>query len=91
LGGELETLSKSKAEEYEIAGGVVVKKIKNGGILSRTRMQEGFVITSVNGREITSIEELTALLSRVYGTVRLEGMYPGYDGPYTYPLNLNDD
>ncbi|HYM95588.1 MAG TPA: PDZ domain-containing protein, partial [Chitinophagaceae bacterium] len=90
LGGELENLSKSKADSYGLDGGVVVKKIKDGGLLSKTRMQEGFIITSVNGTEVASVDDLAKLLSRVYGTVRLEGTYPGADGNYTYPLNLND-
>ena len=53
-------------------------------------MEDGFVITGVNGRRITSVEELSKLLSNVYGTVRLEGIYIGYEGTYAYPLNLND-
>ena len=91
LGAELENLSKEKAKQYEIAGGVVVKSITSGGILSKTRMEKGFIITSVNGYDITSIQELSRVLSGLEGTVRLEGMYPGYDGAYTYPLNLDDD
>ena len=58
LGAELETLDKKKALQYEIEGGVLVKKIKTGGPFSKTRMQDGFIITSVNGIDITSIEEL---------------------------------
>ena len=91
LGGELENLSKSKASSYDIEGGVVVKTIKSGGLLSRTRMEQGFIITSMNGTVIKNIEDLSKLLSRAYGNVRLEGMYPGYDGMYTYPLNLGDN
>ena len=91
LGGEFENLSKTKASAYDVAGGVVVKKINNGGLLSRTRMQEGFIITSVNGSEITNVDDLSKLLSGANETVRLEGMYPGYDGTYTYPLNLRDN
>jgi serine protease Do len=91
LGGELEELSKSKARSYGLEGGVLVKKINAGGLLSRTRMQEGFVITGVNGRDITSLDDLSKIISAVYGTVRLEGVYPGYDGTYTYPLNLGND
>lgn len=91
LGGTLENLSKSKAATYGIEGGVVVKALKPGGALKGTRMEEGFVITSVNGKDVTSVEELTKLLSSMVGTVRLEGFYPGYDGTYTYPLNLGDD
>ena len=91
LGGELENLSKTKANAYDISGGVVVKKINTGGLLSRTRMQDGFIITSVNGNEVTSVDDLSKLLSGANETVRLEGMYPGYDGSYTYPLNLREN
>lgn len=91
LGGQLENLPKSKADTYDIAGGVVVKSITNGGALSKTRMQEGFIITSVNGNDIASLDDLKAALSGASGTVRLEGMYPGYNGTYTYPLNLRDE
>jgi S1-C subfamily serine protease len=88
LGGELATWDKAKATEAGIEGGVQVKKITPGGALSRTRVNEGFVITSVNGRDVTTLEELTKVLANVNGTVSLEGIYPGYDGTYKYPLNL---
>lgn len=90
LGAELETVSKDKAKQYDINGGVLVKSIGSNSPLAKTRMQEGFVITSVNGVEINSIEQLARILGRADGTVRLEGMYPGYDGTYTYPLNLEE-
>ncbi len=89
LGADLETLSESKATTYEIAGGVLVKKIHQGGVFSKTRMQDGFIITSINGIEITSVDELGRAITQMKGeTLQLEGMYPGYDGIYRYPLNL---
>jgi len=72
-----------------VEGGVVVKKIKTGGPISRTRMQEGFVILSINGTEVTSVQTLTRVLRNLRGTVQVEGIYPGYDGTYRYPLNLD--
>ncbi len=91
LGADLETLDKKKATQYEVAGGVVVKKIKQGGAFSQTRMQEGFIITSVNGTDVTSIDELGQAIRNLQGqSVQLEGFYPGYDGTYRYPLNLED-
>ena len=57
--------------------------------MSRTRMQAGFIILSVNGEEITNVQDLGKLLSAMDGTVQLEGIYPGYDGTYRYPLNLD--
>lgn len=88
LGGTFENLDKKKADQYGIAGGVQVKKI-TGGLLKTTRMQEDFVITSINGQPIKSIDELMKTLNKAQGTVRLEGIYPGFEGTYAYPLNLN--
>lgn len=88
LGGELVTFDKAKAREAGIDGGVLVRKITPGGALSRTRINEGFVITSVNGADVMTLEELTKALGNGNGTVSLEGVYPGYDGTYKYPLNL---
>jgi len=90
IGAELANLDSKKADEYDVAGGVVVKKITEGGKLSQTKMDEGFVITSVNGRAIKSIEELSRILNSAIGTVKLEGFYPGFRGSYTYPLDLNN-
>lgn len=89
LGAELETLDKQKAELYEVSGGVVVKKIKENGPMSRTRIQEGFIILSINGQDVSSVQALGRLLGSQAGTVQVEGIYPGYDGTYRYPLNLD--
>lgn len=91
LGADLENLDKKKAAEYEIEGGVLVKKIKSGGAFSKTRMQDGFIITSVNGMDITNLDELAAAIRSFKGeSIYLEGMYPGYEGTYKYPLNLGE-
>ncbi len=92
LGAELETISKEKAIKNEIEGGVLVKKIKAGGIFSQTKMQDGFIITNVNGVEIASVEQLGQAIRSLRGeNIQLEGIYPGYVGIYRYPLNLDDE
>ncbi|MCX8019324.1 MAG: Do family serine endopeptidase [Chitinophagaceae bacterium] len=93
LGAELETLDKKKAQQYGIEGGVLVKKIKSGGAFSKTRMQEGFVITGVNDNEISSVEELTEAIRKARpSSVYFEGIYPEAPGAiYRYPLILEDD
>lgn len=90
IGADLATLDSKKAEQYDVNGGVIVKKIREGGKLSETKMDEGFVITSVNGRTVKTVDDLSKMLDNVVGTVRLEGFYPGYRGTYTYPLNMNE-
>lgn len=89
LKAELATVDKTTAQKNNIAGGVIVKKIGDGP-LKKTRMQEGFVITSIDGQDVKSLEDLSAIIKSASGTIRLEGIYPGYDGTYGYPLNLDD-
>jgi Do/DeqQ family serine protease len=88
LGGTFENLDKKAAAAYDVPGGVVVRKIGSGA-LSKTKMQDGFVITSVNGIVVKSIDDLQVALEKNKGNnAKLEGMYPGYEGSYGYPLNL---
>lgn len=91
LGGTLENLDKKIAQANEIPGGVLVKKVGDG-LLRKSRMQDGFVITGVNGKEVKNLDELKELLAVYKGSaIRLDGFYPGFEGSYTYPLNLGDD
>lgn len=91
LGGELENVDKKTANTYDIAGGVMVKKL-GSGYLSKTKMQEGFVITNINGIVIKTIQDLGSTLEKFKGnTVKVEGIYPGYEGSYGYPLNLSGE
>lgn len=89
LGAELENADKKITQRNDAEGGVRVKKILKGGPLSRTRMQEDFIITSVNGTPITSIEELSRALGAARSeNLNLEGFYDGYEGLYRYPVVL---
>ena len=91
LGADLETLDKKKAQTYDIEGGVLVKKIKPGGAFSKTKMEKEFIITSVNGIDISTIEELSKAIASLNGeNIQLEGIYPGFEGVYRYPLNLDE-
>jgi Do/DeqQ family serine protease len=92
LGADLQTLSKKDAASLGVKGGVVVKSIDEKGLFSKTRMEEGFVILKVNGQEMTSKEDFRkALETAGNSSLKLEGVYPGYDGAFTYPLKLNSD
>lgn len=91
LGVELATIDAKQAEKYRIDGGVIVKKINKNGVIGRTRMEENFIITSVNGRDIKDVDQLAAAIGRGYGKVKLEGIYPDYEGVYSYQLNLQEE
>ena len=92
LGVELENLDKKTAMAYDVPGGVVIKKINEGGLVSRTKIQEGYAITNINGMVIKNIDDLKIALEKFKGsTIKLEGVYPGYESSYGYQLNLRAD
>ncbi len=92
LGADFQPLLKKDAEKLNVKGGVVVTSISEKGLFSRTRMEEGFVILRVNGQEVSSVEEFRKIVEQAgNGSLKLEGVYPGYDGSFTYPLKLNEE
>ena len=90
LGAELANIDKKVALTYNVEGGVLIKSIKPGGPLSKTRMEKGFIITSVNGTEVRNIDELSKAISESEeNSLTLDGFYEGYEGIYKYPINLS--
>ena len=91
LGATLKTIDEKTAKKNNIEGGVAVTNIKEGSPFQKARVGEGFIITSVEGIEVSSVDEFRKAIANAEGTVRLEGIFDGYDGAYTYPLNLDDN
>jgi S1-C subfamily serine protease len=90
LGASFQTLDKKKASDYGVKGGVVVGKISSGLIDDQTRMKDGFIILKANGAEVKTVEELMSAISKSPKKLLLEGFYPGYDGVYQYPIEINE-
>lgn len=85
LGADLETLPAEKAEALGIDGGVQVKALYNGKIRQYTNMQEGFIITKVDGEAVTDCENLIARLEdKPAGGLLLEGIYEDVPGERYY-------
>jgi len=92
LGAVLKPLEKKEAATLNVKGGIVVASISDKGLFSKTRMEEGFVILKVNGQDVSSVEEFRKMVEQSgNGSLKLEGVYPGYEGSFTYPLKLNEE
>ncbi len=92
LGVDLKNADPKALSRYRVEGGVEVVNIRPDGPLKKTRMEKGFVITSVNGQDIKNTDELLkALGTSRSSTIQLEGIYPGYSGIYAYQINLNGE
>ena len=90
LGATLETLGKKEATSLDVKGGVVVKSVTENGLMDKSRIQEGFIILKANGEEVKNLEDFQRIVGKSSGgTVKLEGVFPGYEGVYTYPLRLS--
>lgn len=90
LGAKLETLNKKAAGSLDVKGGVIVKSVTENGLMDKSRIQEGFIILKANGQEVKSVEEFQKILEKSSGTVKLEGVFSGYEGVYTYPLRISN-
>ncbi|MGB3586920.1 MAG: trypsin-like peptidase domain-containing protein [Tunicatimonas sp.] len=84
LGADLETVSQVEADLLKIPSGVKVLTVK-GGLMQRLGVDEGFIVTSINGRSIQSPSELEEILTRIRGKVRIEGVNQrGMKGYYSF-------
>jgi Do/DeqQ family serine protease len=88
LGADLQTLSKEQAKELGVNGGVVIRSISGRGLMSKVRVQEGFVILKANNQTISTVDDFRKVLEGAT-SVKVEGIYPGYEGVYNFVLNLN--
>jgi Do/DeqQ family serine protease len=92
LGAQFQPLQKKDAEKLGVKGGIVVTSISEKGLFSRTRMEEGFIVLKVNGQQVSTVDEFRKIVEQAgAGSLKLEGVYPGYDGTFSYPLKLNDE
>ena len=73
LGGKFADVSKNMCEKLEIRGGVQVVSVKRDGLLGRSGVKEGFVITYINDRLVTSLSDLQRMSDKIQ---TIDGVYP---------------
>jgi len=92
FGAEFETLTAAKAKQYGFNGGVIVKRIRENGLIdAQTRMRDGFIIVKANGQEVKTVEDLANIMARSNQRLVLDGFYPGYDGAYSYVIEQENE
>ena len=73
LGGRFADIDERAARKLDIRGGVQVQSIKQGGLLAKARVREGFVITHINDKAIRSVSDLGRLTEKIQS---IDGVYP---------------
>jgi len=89
LGANFQQLSKKQASQLGMDGGVMVTELSNGALKNNTRIQEGFVITHVNDKEVNTVQELTKAFETKSKEYQVTGSYPGRQGLYYFNFSLN--
>ncbi len=84
LGAEFESVPKVEQSMLDIAGGVRVVDVKNG-FFSRLNIDEGFIITEINGKEMNDPKQLAEVLEEIKGKVIVKGVNKkGVKGYYSF-------
>lgn len=75
LGAILEPINTSDMKKMSIQNGLRIKKLNAGKLLS-AGIKEGFIITGVDKKKISTTEDLKNALEDKNGGVLIEGIYP---------------
>jgi len=81
LGASFESISKSDMKKLNIQNGVRVANIQNGKLFT-AGIKEGFIITTIDKKAITSVDDITAAVKNKQGGILIEGVYP--NGMHAY-------
>lgn len=88
LGAEFEALDEKTAKKLDLTGGVRVKSLNAGKLRRSTQVQEGFIITKVDGKAVRKVEDLVNALKDKKGGVMLEGVYENLPGTQFYAFGM---
>ena len=75
LGAEFEEMKTEDLARLRINNGVKIKKLSEGKLV-QIGIKEGFVITSIDKKKVSSTKDITNLLENKTGTILIEGFYP---------------
>jgi serine protease Do len=70
--------------------GLLVVSVARQSLVGVTKMQAGFIINSINGVPVESIEEAVETVTAVRSTVSMDGYYPGEPDLYSYQFRQPD-
>jgi S1-C subfamily serine protease len=88
LGVELVPINKEDQKKYKVENGLKLTKLYNGKLKKNTNIKEGFVITAVNKRKVSSVGSFIEAVKKQRGGIMLEGKYAGDPTYYYYAFGM---
>jgi Do/DeqQ family serine protease len=91
MGADFEAIDEKLAAKLNIPGGIRITNIRPNGAIRKQRVdiKEGFIVTKVDGRPVSSPEEIEKIIASKEGGVLLEGVYEDVPGIAYYGLGLD--
>jgi Do/DeqQ family serine protease len=90
MGVRFETISKKEAIDNGVKGGVRIVSFEPTSPFAKARIEESFIIIRVNGNEVLNVDDIRKEIEKVgKGALKLEGIYPGYEGVYPVTIVLD--
>lgn len=83
IGLEARDLSRTERRRLGI-NGVRVTSVYRGSLADKTNLRPEFVITKVNGKAVSSLDNFVDILKTINGKTTLEGIYENSAEPYFY-------
>lgn len=90
LGFELRDLDRIEVDRMG-KDGVYVVSIYNESTISVSNMEPGYIITHINGEQVTDVSGFIAKLKAYKGVVTVDGYYEKYEGNFPYTFSLGDN
>ena len=73
LGATFREVSDKLKKELRIRGGIQVVDLKSDGLLAKSRVQRGYIITAINDTPIATVSDLNRITDKVQS---IDGIYP---------------
>ncbi|MCC6683510.1 MAG: trypsin-like peptidase domain-containing protein [Bacteroidia bacterium] len=75
LGADFQFISKAEKEKLGVSSGIRISNVR-GGRMRSMNLPEGFVITALNKKTYTNLDEFIRDMENVRGQILIEGVYP---------------
>lgn len=90
LGANMRELTQAEISKYNVSGGVLVDNVGTGLLRDYTDMKDGFIITDINGEEVSTLAQVQDIFNANSSNMKIGGFYPGKNGRFYYGVKVNN-
>lgn len=76
LGATFKPVPENLMSKLGLKNGIQINELKEDGLLASAGIKEGFIVTKVDKKPVTSVNELMTMLQNKDGGILIEGVYP---------------